>query len=85
MKIIILVDFNSENFNIDFKLANGLLQDHVIFLAKNISDLGNSEPYYDFVLIGNSIDYNINYKFTKPYYKISAYDTFDTISDIIQK
>ena len=81
MKIILIVDYKSSEFNKDFRLANDLIKDHSVFLVTNVEQLKSAEPYYDLILIGYSINL-FEYNFTKRYYKIK---NSDTIAEILNQ
>jgi len=79
MKIIIFVNYKSQEFNKDFTLANELIKNHSVFLVTSVEQLNEAEPHYDVILLGYSCD-EIDYNFTKKHYKIK---NSDTIADII--
>lgn len=58
MKVIILVDYSSSEFNKDFDLGNALIsQGHTILLVNTIEQLERSFNSYEILLIGNSNTY----------------------------
>lgn len=58
MKIIILVDYSSGEFNKDFDLGNALIsQGHTVLLVNTIEQLERSFNSYDMLLMGNSNTY----------------------------
>lgn len=58
MKVIILVDYSSSEFNRDFDLGNALIsQGHTVLLVNTIEQLENSFNSYEILLIGNSNTY----------------------------
>lgn len=53
-KIIIYVDFTSEEFNKDFKLSQELAVENTVLMVTSLEQLHSSIMTYDMVLIGFS-------------------------------
>ena len=86
MKIVILADYSSEQFNKDFKLSNMLLErDHNVFLATSSEQFEFFLEGCDVGVIGYSGDKNLQVSISKKIFIVDkTSDIMETFSDILQ-
>jgi len=62
MKIIIFVDFSSDEFNKDFQVSQELINlENTVLLVNNSVQLNSAYSSYDILLLGNSFSGNIEF------------------------
>lgn len=84
MKIVIFVDFKSNEFNKDFTLSNALLNKHTVFLVSNNNQLEGLKDSFDKLVLGYSFNQG-EISSNKPILKICKEDSVDSIITKIEQ
>lgn len=82
-KIIIYVDFSSEDFNKDFKLSQELAVDNTVLMVTNLEQLHSSIGAYDLVLIGFSSASKLE-NVSKPVFDLKVTEQYNKALDILK-